>query len=687
MSLRNQYLPLSMYDPSSASFGHGDLISLALEISGKLYPVSPARVIFLLERTSTDQGAEALIITREQYYRAAAHRSEGMEERYGVEISSYHTAYVKYRRALTVLGWLRTLISLLRTAAILIALLDLLLLASLYLHDSKLHLKNYHFFNASLRAELTSKNDLLTIFGAAAATLLLTFLLRKLVSHEIDRFDRSLQPSAQALDQRLINEFRAALLDLMRHSDNLLNEPMLYSDRAPTLVEVESVRVFPSETFDEVVDFLKLHITSAIGIAGSRGAGKSTLLRWLFNTLTPEWITVYVATPATYNALDFDRMIFGTTVNAILASYPVAAISAWSRMWNAFIRVFRPRPPHLQEEIARKSNDMLNLIGRSRTDQWATAGGFSAKGASLTRQRQTTLTEREPTHPELIAAFTQYLESYRRLGGRKIVIAIDELDKLATAEEAIGVVNSLKDLFHLPNTHFVVSVSEDALVRFMMRGIPFRDVFDSAFDNIVKVKPPSPEDAWKLLAHRTGGFPISAALFCYAWSGGMPRDLIRTARACVDIRRRLNRPVTVAELTPTIVRHDLKDALDAVLTNVLGKDITPGIESLLALRRKIEDESTLLEELLKNANLRGELKVGSDEKHMQLLQRFALYVDLGNSIVHYFTNNFDRELVANFDGALRTVRKFAHAKLALSTYPSDAEWALSEALRIMEDTE
>jgi len=286
----------------------------------------------------------------------------------------------------------------------------------------------------------------------------------------------------------------------------------------------------------------------------------------------------------------------------------------------------------------------------------------------------------------LIAAFTRYLETYRRLGGRKIVIAIDELDKLATADDAIGAVNSLKDLFHLPNTHFVVSVSEDALVRFVMRGIPFRDVFDSAFDNIFQVEPPSPEDAWKLLAHRTGGFPISAALFCYAWSGGMPRDLIRAARACVDIRRRRGKTVTVAELTPTVVRHDLKDALDAALTNVLGEDNTQGVESMLVLRRKLEDESIPLEDVLKGADLRGELDVGGgDQDRMLLLKRLALYVDLGHSMVDYFTSSFDEKVTTNFDEVIGIVRKFARAKLALSMYPHEAEWLLSEALKAMKN--
>lgn len=676
--MRNQYLSLSQ-------FVQAGLFSCALEISNNLYPVSPARIMFLLEKASGDQGSDALVIAREQYYRVAAEQSENIEERYKAELDPYLGAYVKFVRVRTVLSGFLAFFFLLEVIATFVYAAALLPLSALYLPGDSLHLKDYHFFNTSLHVHLTSKHDLLIIVCGAIATLLLISLLRRLISHQIYRTYKSLQPSAQALDQRLINEFRTVIVDLMRQSRELRYEPMLVSDREPTLVEIESVRVFPSQTFDEVVNFLELQVTSAVGIAGSRGAGKSTLLRWLCNTLTPEWITIYLATPATYNALDFARMIFGATVNAILANYQSKAIPVRSRMWNVFMRAFRPHPP-TQEEIVSISNDILNFVGKSRTDQWATTGGLSAKGASLTRQKQTTMTEREPTHPELIAAFTRYLEAYRRLGGRKIVIAIDELDKLSTAEDAIGAINSLKDLFHLPNIHFVISVSEDALVRFAMRGIPFRDVFDSAFDSIVQVEPPSPEDAWKMLAHRTGGFPISAALFCYAWSGGLPRDLIRAARACVDIRRRLGKPVTVAELTPTVVRYDLKDAFDAALTNILEEDSTRGVEPMLALRRKLEDKSIPLEDALKSADLRGELKVGGgDRDRMMLLQRLTLYVDLGQSIVDYFTSSFDQKVAADFGKVIGIVRIFARAKLALSMYPSEAEWLLSEALKAMKD--
>jgi Cdc6-like AAA superfamily ATPase len=504
----------------------------------------------------------------------------------------------------------------------------------------------------------------------------------RFISNHMHHLDRLLPASAEALYQHLIHEFQTVAIELMRTSHKSWLDPMLRSDHAPTLVEMESVQVFPSETFDEVIEFLRLHVTSALGISGRRGAGKSTLLRWLTHSLEPDWITVYLPAPATYNALDFARTIFRTTASAVLARGQWKTTPVTSKILNVVIGRLRPRPA--SDEIMRISDEVLSFITGSRADQWTTTGGFSARGASMQRQKQTTVTQRERSHPELIATFAQYLEAYRRLGGQPIVIAIDELDKLATAEDAIGVVNSLKDLFHLPNTHFVVSVSEDALVRFIMRGIPFRDVFDSAFDDIIQIVPPSPEDAWKILMHRTGDFPISVALFCYAWSGGIPRDLIRTARACVDIRRRAAKPMTVRELVPPVIRHDVKDALDAALTAALGGDGVLDVEPLLVLRRRIEDETIPLEGALVGADLRCKPAVnGDDNNTAPMLERLALYIDLGSTIVRYFTSDFDEAVKARFDVVADVVHRLARAKFALATYPTESEWLLSEALRLM----
>ena len=66
---------------------------------------------------------------------------------------------------------------------------------------------------------------------------------------------------------------------------------------APTLVEVESLHVQPSASFESVIEFLWDHSTSAVGVAGPRGAGKSTLLRWIKYELEPEWIGIYLSAP------------------------------------------------------------------------------------------------------------------------------------------------------------------------------------------------------------------------------------------------------------------------------------------------------------------------------------------------------------------------------------------------------
>ena len=74
------------------------------------------------------------------------------------------------------------------------------------------------------------------------------------------------------------------------------------------------------------------------------------------------------------------------------------------------------------------------------------------------------------------------------------MIGIDELDKISDGNKAIELINNLKDLFHVRDTHFIVSVSEDALTSFALRGVPVRDAFDSSFDKILRMKPFTPAD-------------------------------------------------------------------------------------------------------------------------------------------------------------------------------------------------
>jgi hypothetical protein len=80
-----------------------------------------------------------------------------------------------------------------------------------------------------------------------------------------------------------------------------------------------------------------------------------------------------------------------------------------------------------------------------------------------------------------------------------------------------------------------VSVSREALSRFLLRGLPYRDVFDSTFDEIIEVPMLGPAEAVEVLKKRAIDFPVSWGLACYILSAGLPRDLLRYGRRSVAI--------------------------------------------------------------------------------------------------------------------------------------------------------
>jgi hypothetical protein len=279
----------------------------------------------------------------------------------------------------------------------------------------------------------------------------------------------------------------------------------------------------------------------------------------------------------------------------------------------------------------------------------------------------------------LVEAFKTYLEQYRRLENRSIVIAIDELDKLTSVDDAIAVINGVKDLFHIPNTHFIISVSEDAMSRFAMRGIPFRDVFDSAFDTIEKIQALSPDDALRILARRAEEFPVPVALFCYAWSAALPRDLIRIARSCVDIARRADRAVSLTELAPKIVRRDVAAVIDEAIIKNLESGHASGVDRLLALRHQISDETIPLESVMEACKLEGSRSTNGTSEDNIALRRFSVYMEIGYVVCRYFSDSVIAMLSDDFDQVLDVVENLASAKAALAMYPPEAVWFLSRA--------
>ena len=192
------------------------------------------------------------------------------------------------------------------------------------------------------------------------------------------------------------------------------------------------------------------------------------------------------------------------------------------------------------EELA-KQNLMRIRYQRGFAAGWSTKVGVSgaALNVPLTAEASSsggrTTTEQPMTHPEAIACLRDFL-STAATTAEGMIIGIDELDKMSSDDEAEQFVNDIKAVFGIRGCYFLISVSEDAVASFERRGMPFRDVFDSAFDDVLRVSHLDSEGTDGLLSARTLEMPVPFKAICHALAGGLPRDVIRTARHLFDVR-------------------------------------------------------------------------------------------------------------------------------------------------------
>jgi hypothetical protein len=202
------------------------------------------------------------------------------------------------------------------------------------------------------------------------------------------------------------------------------------------------------------------------------------------------------------------------------------------------------------------------------------SGYFETETAQTRTER-----EREQTRPELASAFRRLVRDYLAQSRRhdRVVIGVDELDKVGTASDALQIVNEIKDMMHVPGVHFVVSVSEDALQSFSLRGVPVRDAIDSTFDEVIAIRRLNVDESLAILAARAAAFPPPLAAFCHAWSGGVTRDLLRTARQCVAAQRDGGGQATVGSVVRAVVWADATSATSAFLMRSGDmRRLTPG---------------------------------------------------------------------------------------------------------------
>ncbi|MEI7057101.1 hypothetical protein WBG06_14860 [Nocardioides sp. CCNWLW239] len=152
-----------------------------------------------------------------------------------------------------------------------------------------------------------------------------------------------------------------------------------------------------------------------------------------------------------------------------------------------------------------------------------------------------------------------------------VVITIDELDKIETVVDAQQFVNEIKSIFGAPGTQVIVSVSEDALNSFELRGLPMRDAFDSAFKHVFRIDYLSISDTRRILERMDMVWLSKPFVWLvYLLSGGLPRDVARVG-AHLNAVARENPGARLHTVAQRLVAQDLAQRLTAFERTCGGK--------------------------------------------------------------------------------------------------------------------
>ncbi|MFE0462996.1 P-loop NTPase fold protein [Kitasatospora sp. NPDC058965] len=223
--------------------------------------------------------------------------------------------------------------------------------------------------------------------------------------------------------------------------------------------------------------------------------------------------------------------------------------------------------------------------------------GFTGVQAlTLGGSRSTSIGSRPLTYPELVSEFRDLLTDIARrhesLDGARVVIAIDELDRVGDTKQARKFLGEIKAVFGIHNVYYLISVAEDLGAAFVRRGLPHRDVTDSSLDDLLHVPPRTPAESKELLALRAPSLTLPFVQLLHALAGGLPRDLIRYARRLVEVHHWTERSERT-DLAPAMICEELSDTLEGFRTLMAGQEWSAaGGRLLLGLQTLIQQLRT-----------------------------------------------------------------------------------------------
>ena len=392
---------------------------------------------------------------------------------------------------------------------------------------------------------------------------------------------------------------------------------------------------------EEVATLLEELPGGSIGIAGPRGAGKTTLIRSFCRGTSAyrdsPGVAVMVSAPVDYDGREFVLHLFARLCQRVIdveiafgreAPPPyvrlggisrrvlwvsaavvamliglailISAAFAWrphvAAVWIvgsvlllagiAVAALSRPRKVFMPESLASSARELLHDIKfqQSFTSGWSGSLKLPV-GTELGLEQSQTWAERQQSFPDIVARFRGFVREVAF--GYRVVIGIDEMDKIESEQDAQRFLNDIKGIFGVERCFYLVSISEDAMSNFERRGLPFRDAFDSTFDEVVAVRFLDLDDTKRLLRRRVVGLGVPFVALCYCVSGGLPRDVIRVARAVVGERDRLVEERQLSTICQGLIASELARKTDAVAIAARSSSVEPQLSDFLRWAKEL----------------------------------------------------------------------------------------------------
>ena len=193
--------------------------------------------------------------------------------------------------------------------------------------------------------------------------------------------------------------------------------------------------------------------------------------------------------------------------------------------------------PKTDRPLVAASAYLLEELWYERKDRLSSEVSLAYFGVSLGGGSGSEKTRQPFTLPHLIQMwddYVGYITNRHLVGFEKVVVFIDEIDKIKDSDKIGEFMRILKALYNPMHLFFVVSISEDAYALFQTKMSPIgeRDEFDSSFDQMFYIMGMNYEQIEKLLNSRILGYklPVPVLLLIWMLSRGNPREVLRLAR-------------------------------------------------------------------------------------------------------------------------------------------------------------